>query len=91
MNWQEILALWVPFFAFMGWIYNHQIDKKMDDLKDEIKEMKKEISSVKDRLTRLEGRFDEREYWESCEDGKTEIEDKIIPLPSYSSNSSAPP
>lgn len=38
--------------------------------------IKEEISSVKERLSRLEGRFEERGYWESREMRKTGTEDK---------------
>lgn len=75
MNWQEILVILVPILGLMGWVYS-RIDKKLDELKDEIKEVKKDISSIKDRLTRLEGRFDERGYWESREYRKTGTDDR---------------
>lgn len=68
MNWQEILIILAPLLALMGWTYN-RIDKKLDKLSDTMQDMNM-------RLTRLEGRFDERGYWESREYHKTGTEDK---------------
>jgi hypothetical protein len=72
MNWQEILTILVPLIGLMGWTFN-RIDKKIDKLNcnmdDEFTEVKKMIHSIDMRLTRLEGRFDERGYWESRKTG----------------------
>lgn len=68
MNWQEILIILVPLMGMMTWVYN-RIDKKIDKLS----EMMQDINM---RLTRLEGRFEERGYWESRNYRKTGTEEK---------------
>jgi len=39
--------------------------KDINRLESEMKEMNSELKSIDRRLTRLEGRFEERGYWES--------------------------
>lgn len=39
--------------------------KNFAEIKDEIKDIKKQLQNLDMRLTRLEGRFEERGYWES--------------------------
>lgn len=39
--------------------------KEVQELKEEFKEVKRDLKSIDQRLTRLEGRFEERGYWES--------------------------
>lgn len=72
MNWQEILTILVPLLSLMGWSYM-RIDKKLDRLEekmdDRFDEVGKSLHSLDMRLTRLEGRFDERGYWESRKTG----------------------
>lgn len=79
MNWQEVVAILVPLFGLLGWIYN-RIEKKADErfklIMDDLKCVKEQLHSLDMRLTRLEGRFDERGYWESREFHKTGTEDK---------------
>lgn len=84
MNWQEVLSILVPLIALMGWVYT-RIEKKADErLKlidekfklviDELKLINEKIHSLDIRLTKLEGRFEERGYWESREWYKTGTE-----------------
>ena len=75
MNWSEILTILVPLAAFLGWIYN-QMNRRFDSLEKDLDKMGTDITSIKDRLSRLEGRFDERGYWEAREFRKTGTEDK---------------
>jgi F0F1-type ATP synthase membrane subunit b/b' len=79
MHWQDILAIVVPLFALITWVYTRtekKADERYRELKEEMKELRSEdkdlrsiLISIKDRLTRLEGRFDERGYWESRRTG----------------------
>jgi len=39
--------------------------REAKEIKSELNEMKKDLKSIDMRLTRLEGRFEERGYWES--------------------------
>lgn len=50
--------------------------KDVKEVKEELKEIKADLKSIDQRLTRLEGRFDERGYWESRTMRKTGTEDK---------------
>ena len=75
MNWQEILIIVVPILSLMSWTYS-RLDKRFDKIDDkfiavngEFAEVKKILHSLDMRLTRLEGRFDERGYWESRKTG----------------------
>jgi hypothetical protein len=68
MNWQEILTILGPILGLMGWVY-HRIDKKLDKMTTMMLDMNM-------RLTRLEGRFEERGYWESRRWDKNGTEDK---------------
>lgn len=68
MNWQEILTILIPILGLMGWVYA-RIEKKLEggfaEIKEELRLMRQDIHQLDMRLTRLEGRFDERGYWES--------------------------
>ena len=79
MNWQEILTILIPLFGLMAWVYN-RIDKKFEalstDVKHEFKSVKDALHQIDMRLTRLEGRFDERGYWESRDWHKTGTDDR---------------
>lgn len=89
MEWKEILTLLVPTFAFLGWIY-HRLDKKfdgidkkfdgvykkLDSMSEDIKSISKDLHNVDMRLNRLEGRFEERGYWETREWRKTGTDHK---------------
>lgn len=72
MNWQEILIILVPILSLLAWTYN-RIDKKFESLEQKMdsgfKDLKDSLHSLDMRLTRLEGRFDERGYWESRKTG----------------------
>ena len=75
MNWQEILVILTPILSLLGWVYARidkrfeHIDTKFDKVYGEFGEIKKTLHSLEMRLTRLEGRFDERGYWESRKTG----------------------
>ena len=71
MEWQEVFAILIPIVSLMGFFYM-RIDKKSDKIIDRIENVDQSINSLNMRLTRLEGRFEERGYWESRA--------KIIPL-----------
>ena len=68
MNWQEILIILVPILSLMSWTYS-KLEKKFVKVEDDFKEVKQILHSLDMRLTRLEGRFDERGYWESRKTG----------------------
>ena len=53
-----------------------KVYQEFDKVYQEIKDVKKDTSRINERLTRLEGRFDERGYWESREWHRTGTEDK---------------
>lgn len=75
MNWQEILVILVPILGLLGWVYN-RIEKKFETVFQELKGIREGIHQLDMRLSRLEGRFDERGYWESREYHRTGTEDK---------------
>lgn len=86
MNWQEILIILVPILGLMSWVYSRiekkaderhaSMEKKFDMVFQELKSIRDDIHQIDKRLTKLEGRFDERGYWESREFRKTGTEDK---------------
>lgn len=51
------------------WIFTNskfkRINKEINDLKEENKIISKYLYNIDQRLNRLEGRFEERGYWES--------------------------
>jgi Tfp pilus assembly protein PilN len=51
-----------------------EIKSDLAQVKDDVKEIKSDLKSIDQRLTRLEGRFDERGYWESRKRTGTEGE-----------------
>ncbi len=77
MDWQLILTILVPTFAFLGWIYN-RIDKKFDcvDKKfegvyqrfdmvfDELKQLRKDMQVLDSRISRIEGQLTGVPSWE---------------------------
>lgn len=73
MDWKEILSILVPIFALLGWIYLRIdkkfdiVDKKFDQVIEELKCIRKDLNSIDMRLSRLEGRFEERGHWEARE------------------------
>lgn len=75
MNWTEVLTIVVPILGLMGWVYG-RLDKRFNDVMQELKSLRHDVHNLDMRLTRLEGRFDERGYWESREWPKTGTEDK---------------
>lgn len=50
--------------------------KDTDEIRQELKDIREELKQIDRRLTRLEGRFEERGYWESRQYHKTGTEDK---------------
>lgn len=74
MNWQEILIILAPLLGLMAWVYS-RIEKKADErqasTERHLDRIVDTLHNVNNRLTRLEGRFDERGYWESREHHKT--------------------
>lgn len=73
MNWQEVFAIIIPIISLMGWIYL-RLDKRFEKVFEELKSIRGDIHQLDMRLTRLEGRFDERGYWESREIRRTGTE-----------------
>ena len=61
MNWELMLQVTAPLTLMMAWGYNR--------LQDEIKEARNDLKGIDQRLSRLEGRFEERGYWESRKNG----------------------
>ncbi len=61
MNWELILQVTAPTFLVMAWFYN-KIDNRMEKIEAS-------INSIDRRLSHLEGRFEERGYWESRKTG----------------------
>jgi hypothetical protein len=58
-----LLSIGIPMLSGFAWIIHL------------IKEQAKEISDIKEKLARLEGRFEERGYWESRRTGTDKKED----------------
>jgi tetrahydromethanopterin S-methyltransferase subunit G len=71
MNWQEILIILVPLLGMMSWIYNklekrfEKIEEKFGKIDQRFDHIEEKLRNIDLRLARLEGRFDERGYWES--------------------------
>lgn len=65
MDTQQMLILigsiLVPVFAGFGWMISH-FDTKIDEVRNDLR-------LIDNRLSRLEGRFEERGYWESKKTG----------------------
>lgn len=59
-----ILSLLIPMMTGFIWIIN-RIDKLRHESQKDINEIKKELSRIDSRLSRLAGSFYERGYWES--------------------------
>ena len=69
-----LLLLWrVAFSSGKNKSTMESIDKKLDLMIIDINQIKRDINSIDCRLSRLEGAFYERGYWESR---KTGIEEK---------------
>lgn len=41
------------------------IKRELKEIKEDVKDIKRDLNVVRDRATKLEGRFEERGYWES--------------------------
>ena len=63
MNWQEILTILVPLFAFLGWIYN-RIDKKIDRVEISLKDLNEKVHGLDTRISRIEGQLNLVHYCE---------------------------
>jgi len=59
MDWNIFLQVTLPMIGCFGWLII-RMDRKFDRLDDK-------IQSIDSRLSRLEGKFDERGNWESRE------------------------
>lgn len=59
----EILTILAPTLGFLSWFYN-RIDKRFDHILNETKEIKQDIRSVDSRLSKIEGKYEEREFQE---------------------------
>jgi hypothetical protein len=68
MNWQEILIILVPILGLLSWVYS-RLEKQFDAVNKKLEDVRTVLHSLDMRLTRLEGRFDERGYWESRKTG----------------------
>lgn len=53
-----------------------KVDQRFEKVDQRFNQVDQQLQSIDRRLTRLEGRFDERGYWESREYRKTGTEDK---------------
>jgi hypothetical protein len=72
MNWELILQVTAPIFLVMGYVWN-KIDKRFDALDKRMERTENCLVAIDRRLSHLEGRFEERGYWESRRTG-TEIQ-----------------
>jgi hypothetical protein len=71
MDWKDILTILLPLLAMLGWVYK-KIEIKVDKIHDRFDKIElrfikvdEKLDSMNMRLMRLEGRFEERGYWES--------------------------
>lgn len=55
-----IISILVPMFCGFAWIIN-----RMDKLQAQIHEIHQDLRNIDSRMSRLEGGFTERGYWES--------------------------
>lgn len=46
-----------------------KISQKIDTISNDINQLKRDVGSIESRLSRLEGAFNERGYWESRKTG----------------------
>jgi len=81
LDWQDILVILTPLVAIIVYFQREtrakfeQIDKKFEQRFDNVEQ---KLDDVQRRVIRLEGRFEERGYWESREhrrNGTTDKED----------------
>lgn len=63
MNWQEIFAVVAPLLLCMGWLYT-RLERKLETISGEIREIKGSISSIESRYARMEGKLEEKEFQE---------------------------
>lgn len=63
LGWADFLTIILPILSLLAYVYN-RTDKKLDKID-------RELHDINIRFTRLEGRFDERGYWEAKESRKT--------------------
>lgn len=47
------------------WFFNRKTLKETKEIKEEVKNVQVKLNVLESRFIRLEGRFDERGYWES--------------------------
>jgi len=59
-----IISILVPMFGGFFWMIS-RMDKIRDELKNDILEIHKDLRNIDSRMSRLEGGFTERGYWES--------------------------
>lgn len=59
-----VISILVPMFGGFFWIIS-RMDKIHSQLKSDIHEIQKDLRNIDSRLSRLEGGFTERGYWES--------------------------
>ena len=68
MDWAPILtiilSILVPMITGFIWIISH-MDRKFDDVQ-------RDLRNIDSRLSKMEGRFEERGYWESRKTGTEE-------------------
>ena len=60
MDWQPILTILIPILSFMGWVYariEKRADERFHELKNEIKDLRKDIQSLDSRVSRIEGQL----------------------------------
>lgn len=63
-DFHQILSTFVIVYIFTNAKYK-KLNIKIDTLKDEFKISNRYLYNIDQRLNRLEGRFEERGYWES--------------------------
>jgi hypothetical protein len=59
-----IISILVPMIGGFGWLIS-RMDKNHKDLKNDIDNIHRDLRSLDSRMSRLEGGFSERGYWES--------------------------
>lgn len=73
MDWNIFLQVTLPMIGGFGWMIVRmdrkfdRIDTKFDNIQTTLNEINKDLRHIDVRLSRLEGGFTERGYWESRE------------------------
>jgi hypothetical protein len=64
MDWTIFTQVTLPMIGGFAWMII-RMDKKFDKIDEKFERIQKTLEDLNNRMSRLEGRFEERGYWES--------------------------